>query len=138
MCNVYKCYYSRSGLDDLSDEELNEETEENHQGSNDDTACTELSPLAEVETDSSNPDTINKSSDDSPVVNVENTEDNNRITKSTSPSPESNEDKKETKDEAVAESNGSGSDDKPSTEKITTPTLETFEVSQSKSVIAPW
>lgn len=135
MCNACKCCYTRSGLDDLSDEELNEETEENHQGTNDGTACTELPSLAEVETDSTNPDTMNKSSDDSPVVYVENTENNSGITKSTSPSPESSEDKKETKDEVVTESNGSGSDDKPSTEKITTPTLETFEVSQSRSFI---
>ena len=127
-------------MDDLSDEELsNEETEENHQGSDNNATCTNLTSLAdEVEANSSDAD-ANKSSEDSPAVNVENADDNvkddSKITKSTSPSSESSRDEKETKDETVTESIPSISDDNTTTENSTTPTLDAFEVSSNRLIM---
>ena len=133
------CYHTRSGLDDLSDEELsNEENEENHQGSDNDATCTNLTSLAdEVETNSNEAD-ANKSSEESPAVAVENTEDNNiddsKIIESTSTSSECSRDEKETKEAVITESNASVSEDKPTTEN-TAPTLDAFEVSYSQLII---
>ena len=131
------CYHTRSGLDDLSDEELS--NEENHQGSDNDATCTNLTSSADkVETNSSETD-ANKSSENSPAVAVENTEDNNvnddsKITESTSPSSECSRDEKETKEAVITESNASVSEDKPTTEN-TAPTLDAFEVSYSQLII---
>ena len=127
-------------MDDLSDEELsNEENEENHQGSDNDATCTNLtSSVDEVETNSNEAD-ANKSSEDSPAATVENTEDDNikddsKITESTSPSSECSRDEKETKEAVITKSNASISEDKPTIES-TAQTLEAFEVSSSQLII---
>ena len=121
----------RSGIDDLSDEELDEESEENHYGGDNEGTSRELPSAAEkVETDYNETDVIAKSSDNGPdVVSDVKTEDN-KVTKSASLSPDSSEDKnQEIIDEKVTEINGSTSDDKSSTENTATSTLDTFEVS---------
>ena len=76
---------------------------------------------------------VTKSSDNGPVVSDVKTEDD-KITKSASPSPESSEDNnKEIKDEKVTEINDSNSNDKSSIENTATPTLDTFKVSSIKT-----
>ena len=126
----------RSGVDDLSDEEIDKELEENHcQGSDNEGTHTELPPSTaeKIETDSSEGDTISKSSDDGPVVSDVKTEDD-KTTKSASPPPESSKDEsKEIKDEKVTETNGCISDNKSSVENTAIPTLDTFEVSSIKN-----
>ena len=122
----------RSGVDDLSDEELDEELEENHGGHGDNEGTsTELPSTAaeKVETDSIEADVIARLSDNGPVVSNVKTEDD-KVAKSASPSPESNEDEnQEIKDEKATEINGSTTDDKSSTENTAAPTLDKFEVS---------
>ena len=127
--------YTRSGVDDFSDEELsNEESEENHQDGNNEVTSKEFSPsIDKVETVSSEAGVINKSSDKSPVADVENAEDDTTITKSHSPSPKSNEDEtKEFKNESVTEPNGTISDNKLPMENTSTPS-DNFEVSPIKT-----
>ena len=152
-----KCYgnHFRS---DLSDEELDEESEESHhQGSGDEGTHTELSPLPDKQTDqdedTNETDAVNKSSDNG-LVGGKDTEDNktsmtaslppegNKDESKATPSPESSKDEskatltpecskdesKEIKDEKVPEASDSISDNKASLENTPTSTLETFEV----------
>ena len=129
----------------MSDEELEEESEESHhQGSGDEGTCTELPPLptkqADQEADTNKADAVNKSSDNGLVGN-EDTEDNessmtaslllegSKDENKATPSPESCKDEnKEIKDENGTETSDSVSDKKSSLDNTATPTLETFEV----------
>lgn len=129
--HIMKTPLHRSGVDDLSDEELDEESEENHHGGDNEGTSTELPSTAaeKVEVDSNETDVIDKLSDNGPVVVSDVKTDDNKVTKSPSPSPESSEDKNQEIKDEVTEINGSTNDDKSSTEKTATPTLDTFEVS---------
>lgn len=123
-CNKY--YYTRSGVDDLSDEELDDESEELHyqDSDNNEATCTKLLLSTEKAETNSEANSIDNSSNASPVVSDEKTENDNKST----PLPEISKD--ERKDENITEVNGSSSEDnKPPVENTTTPTIDTFEVS---------
>jgi len=117
-------YYTRSGVDDLSDEELSDNSGEKcHQGSDNEATCTKLLPSTEkVEINSNEVNSVDNSTNASPVVSDEKTEDDS---KSTSSLPEISKD--ENKDENVTEVNGSSSE--PPVKNTTTSTIDTFEVS---------